>query len=323
MIKAFGPTTRIFNVFSIQRIRVLTWFVLLGATAFLVQAEVNREPMPAGIQTHRDLVYRTDHRREVRLDLYLPQRPSGLRRVPAVILIHGGGWRGGSKESVKGMAIQLAKGGYAVAAIDYLLSRPTRASWPTNFEDCQEAVRWVRSHAADYRIDPARLAAVGVSAGGHLASLLGTWPERPDRPASNGTDSPPSLRISARVQAVVSMYGPTDLAGGRTMAPLPTSPVQLMLGGEKRERERAYREATPINHVSSDDPPVLLIHGRDDQLVPPEQSVALAFALESAGVKNRLILIDHAAHGFGFHVRNRQILPDILAFLDSVWNVKR
>jgi len=322
MIKAFAPPTRFFNVVSTQRIRVLIWFVLLGATAFLVQAEVKQEPMPAGIQTHRDLVYRTDQRREVRLDLYLPHRPPGLGRVPVVILIHGGGWRGGSKESVKGMAIQLTKGGYAVAAIDYLLSRPTRASWPTNFEDCQEAVRWVRSHATDYRIDPARIAAVGVSAGGHLASLLGTWADRPGRAAHNETDSSLSQGSSARVQAVVSMYGPTDLAGDRTVAPLPTSPVQLMLGGEKKEREHAYREATPLNHVTSDDPPVLLIHGSDDQLVPPEQSEALALALESAGVKNRLILIDHAAHGFGFHVRNRQILPEILAFLDSVWNVK-
>jgi len=216
---------------------------------------------------------------------------------------------------MKGMATQLAEQGYVVAAIDYRLSRPGRPSWPTNFEDCRAAVRWLRHHAGDYQVDPNRLVALGVSAGGHLATLLGTSSEAP-------LDSASSTETSARVQAVVDFYGPIDLEGKFASRPLPATPVGLMLGDVRRSFPMRARAASPLTHLSADAPPMLLIHGRDDQLVPLEQSQILAVALERAGVPHRLIELDHATHGFGFHVAQRSLLPEILAFLDSVWNVK-
>ncbi|WP_406696417.1 alpha/beta hydrolase [Singulisphaera sp. Ch08] len=313
--------------FGTSLFRTVAWLVLLGATAILVRAEALRTTLPETVSEHADLVYRNVDGREVRLDVYLPNAPPAQGGRPAVVAIHGGGWRGGSKRDMKLMSIQLADHGYVVVAIDYQLSRPGRPSWPSNFEDAQEAVRWVRRHATDYGVDPNRIVALGASAGGHLASLLGTYPDgpvdpdardrRPDRSASAATND------SARVQAVVDLYGPADLPGTRTSLPLPTTPVTLMLGGTLKDMPGRYEAASPVHHVSPDDPPMLVIHGREDRLVPLEQSQTLAAVLDEAGVSHRLIEVDNAAHGFGFHVPKRNILPDILAFLDSVWNPKQ
>ncbi|SIO62867.1 Acetyl esterase/lipase [Singulisphaera sp. GP187] len=306
--------------------RTVAWLVLLGATAILVRAEAQRTTLPETVSEHADIVYRSIAGREVRLDVYLPTAPPIRGGCPAVVAIHGGGWRGGSKRDMRLMSIQLAEHGYVVVAIDYQLSRPGRPSWPSNFEDTREAVRWIRRHAADYGVDPDRIVALGVSAGGHLAALLGTYPDGPVNP--DARDRHPALSsasvarsdASTRVQAVVDLYGPADLLASRTSLPLPATPVTLMLGGTLETMPGRYEAATPVRHVSPNDPPMLLIHGRDDRLVPLEQSQALAAALDEAGVAHRLIEVDDAAHGFGFHVPNRKILPDILAFLDSVWN---
>ena len=315
--------------YGIGLIRTVAWLVLLGATAILVRAEAHRTTLPETVSEHADIVYRSVAGREVRLDVYLPTAPRAQGGRPAVVAIHGGGWRGGSKRDMKLMSIQLAEHGYVVVAIDYLLSRPGRSSWPSNFEDTREAVRWVRRHAADYGVDPDRIVALGVSAGGHLASLLGTYPDGPVDPDARDRQSAPASSSSspsddsARVQAVVDLYGPADLLGSRPSLSLPSTPVTLMLGGALEAMPGRYEAASPIHHVSADDPPMLVIHGRDDRLVPLEQSRALAAALDEAGVAHRLIEVDDAAHGFGFHVPKRKILPDILAFLDSVWNSPR
>jgi acetyl esterase/lipase len=305
-------------------IRAAAWLVLLGATAILVRAEAHRTTPPRGVSEHADIVYRSVAGREVRLDVYLPDAPAPRGGRPAVVAIHGGGWRGGSKRDVKAMAAQLAEHGYVVVAIDYLLSRPGKPSWPANFEDSREAVRWVRRHASDYGVDPDRIVALGVSAGGHLAALLGTYPEGPVDPNGRSGHPAPSATTddSARVQAVVDLYGPTDLFASRTTRPLPSNPVTLMLGASLRDMPGRYEAASPVRHASPDDPPMLLIHGRDDRLVPLEQSEALAAALQDAEVFHRLIVVDDAAHGFGFRVAKRDILPEVLAFLDSVWNVR-
>lgn len=307
--------------------RAGAWLVLLGATALLVHAEADRTTPPEGVSEHADIVFRRVDGREVRLDVYLPDAPTPHGGRPALVAIHGGGWRGGSKVDMRRMAIQLAEHGYVVLAIDYQLSRPGKSSWPANLEDCREAVRWARRHASDYGVDPARIVALGVSAGGHLASLLGTYPDGPIDPNTRRPQPAPfagatSTDESARVQAVVDLYGPVDLSGSRTTLPLPSTPLTLMLGAPLSEMPGRYEAASPVRHVTPDDPPMLLVHGREDQLIPLEQSERFAATLAEAGVSHRLIAVDGAAHGFGFHVTNRNLLPEILAFLNSVWNVK-
>ncbi|MHC5538988.1 alpha/beta fold hydrolase [Singulisphaera rosea] len=302
--------------------RGIAWGCLLAATGMLVKAEATRPELPSGVVTHGDLLYRVSGGRKVRLDLYLPNRPAPPEGWPAVVAIHGGGWRGGSKELVRPMAIELAQHGYAVAAIDYRLSKPGSPSWPDNFEDVRESVRWLRQHASDYGVDSDRIAALGSSAGGHLSVLLGAYPDgpvlpegRPRTPSDDRVRTAP--HASARVKAVIDFYGPVDLANLHPSAPDSGSPVPLMLGGRPAAVPGRCEAATPLTHISNDDPPMLLIHGNKDSLVPLEQSEKLASALTESGVPHRLIVVDAARHGFGFKAGDRDLLPDILAFLDS------
>ena len=306
----------------IRTARIAAWAALIVATGYLVKAEAQRPELPDGVEAHRDILYRSEGDRPSRLDVYLPKTAPPKGGWPALVAVHGGGWRGGSKTGYGKMAARFAQHGYVVVAVDYRLSRPGAPSWPGNFDDVREAVRWLRRHAADYHVDPNRIAAMGASAGGHLVALLGTYPDLPV--AKDGlprTVEPlPADATSARVQAVVDFYGPTDLrvlAGGRARA---GGPVALFLGGTIDEFPGRYEAASPVSHVSRDDPPVLLIHGTDDALVPLDQSRRLVSALEGAGVPNRLIVVEGAKHGFGLAVAERDLLPEILAFLDKVWN---
>ena len=144
-----------------------------------------------------------------RLDVYLPAghtaTPAAKRGRPAVLVIHGGSWLGGSaaawRTDPSDMVVRLAQHGLVVFALDYRLARPDEPSWPAIVGDLREAVRWVRRHGGEFGVDPGRIAVLGISAGAHLAALLGVQSEE------RGPDG-----VSSRVQAVVSFYGPSDLA---------------------------------------------------------------------------------------------------------------
>ena len=306
--------------------RVLAWAGLIGVTGFLVHAEVQRADVPDGVEVTTDIVYRRAGDREAKLDVYVPtaEAPTGGR--PAILAIHGGGWRGGSKTDFGRMAARLTQHDYVVVSVEYLLSKPGSPSWPANFEDVREAVRWVRRHADDYGIDPDRIAAMGASAGGHLSALLGTYPDGPVAVA--GVPLPraglpaTSKAVSARVQAVIDLYGPTDLRGLIESREQTRGPLHLFLGGGPGRFPGRFEAASPVRHVTSDDPPMLLIHGADDPLVPVAQSEALASALKAAGVPHRLIVVEGARHGFDLKVGGRDLVPEVIAFLDAAWKDK-
>ncbi len=241
-----------------------------------------------------------------------------------MVAIHGGGWRGGSKRDLRPMSIQLAEQGYVVVAHRLSAHRPGRPSWPPNFEDTREAVhagppprRRLRRRSRSYR----RFSAP--SAGGHLLALLGTDPDGPFDPDARGRDFISFRYDTARAGGGRSLWPGRSERVANASLPLPTTPVSLMLGGPLEIMPKRYQAASPVQHVSGEDPPMLIIHGRDDQLIPLEQSRALATALDEAGVTQRLIEVDRAAHGFGFHVRDRNLLPEILAFLEGVWDAQR
>jgi acetyl esterase/lipase len=207
----------------------------------------------------------------------------------------------------------LAQQGLAVFAVDYRLARPGSPGWPAALGDLRAAVRWVRRHSEEFGIDPARIAIMGQSAGGHLAALIGTAPEE------RGPDG-----VTSRVQAVVSFYGPCDLTGLMTARRLTHEPVRVFLGDAASAPADHAVAASPVHHVTNDDPPVLLLHGSDDAWVPLGQSVRMAAALASAGVPHRLIVVEAARHGFEALVeypQRRDLLPEILAFLETAWNI--
>jgi acetyl esterase/lipase len=198
-----------------------------------------------------------------------------------------------------------------VIAPDYRLARPGAPGWPAAIEDLREAVRWTRRRAGELGVDPGRVVALGQSAGGHLAALLGTTGDE-----------------DSRVQAVVDFYGPSDLERLplARVRRLRHEPVHAFLGDDPARPSEAAREASPIHRVRGDTAPMLLIHGTSDLWVPLEQSEELAEALQAARVKHRLIRVDGARHGFDAEVReprHRDLLPEIFAFLESVWNAPR
>jgi acetyl esterase/lipase len=230
------------------------------------------------------------------LDLAYPQ--TGQGPYPAIVVIHGTGLLTAGRKGQVPLVLDLARAGYAAAAVSYRYS--PAEPFPAAVEDLQQAVRWLRGNAPRYRIDRERFAAVGFSGGGCLACLLGMAPPAKDAPG-------------ARVQAVVSYFGPTDLARLHATALLALrsgslsdrlhglylrSTLEKWLGGAPAKVPGRYAEASPITHARKDAAPVLLIHGTADAVVPAEQSHLLARKLHQVGGRARLLLLEHAPHDF-------------------------
>ncbi|MDN4609844.1 alpha/beta hydrolase [Arthrobacter burdickii] len=235
------------------------------------------------------------------LDLYLPAGASAGTTFPAVVHFHGGGWRTGERSSlgptVDGFGLspieQLVDAGFVVASADYRLSGV--ATFPAQVLDAKAAVRWVRTHSADYGVDPDRIYAWGDSAGGHLAGLVGLT-ARVEHFGEPATDD--------GVAAVAAWYPPTDLvrmgAQARTDAVAraddPGSREALLLGAQPSEAPDKAAAASPVTYVHAGAPPFFLAHGTADRFVPAPQSATLAEALEGAGAAVELLLIEEADH---------------------------
>jgi acetyl esterase/lipase len=178
--------------------------------------------------------------------------------------------------------------GYVVASINYRLSQD--AKFPAQIEDCKAAVRWLRAHAKDYKIDRDRVIAWGDSAGGHLASLLGTTGD-----ADEWEPGPPAE--SGRVQAVIDWYGRADLTRVCMDPAMAEHAVAHLIGGSGQGVYQLAWKASPIAHVSTDDPPFLIMHGEVDSTVPLQQSEAFAAALKKADVPVMLVVLKGVGHG--------------------------
>jgi len=244
-----------------------------------------RPTLPSGVRRISDVEFSRPQLpvpMAMRLDLYLPEKPPPTPG-PAVLWIHGGGWKHGSKEQCP--LVWLAAEGIPVVSIEYRLS--WQARWPAQIDDCRAAMDWLHREAARHAIDPRRIVVAGASAGGHLATLVGTAGD------------------VANAAGVINFYGPCNLLTMPPNVPGPDNgPEKIaathgarLLGGPVHERPDLAREASGLFHVSADDPPFLLIHGDRDPLVPLEQSTTLDAALRDAGVASRLIVLPGAGHG--------------------------
>lgn len=246
--------------------------------------------LPDSVEMQENVVYATIGERKLRLDLFLPK--SGQGPFPAVVYIHGGGWRGGNKRQFQRHAAHMATKGFAGACIEYRLSG--EAKFPAAVHDVKSAVRWIRAHAAQYRIDPGRIGAAGGSAGGHLAAILGTTSHV--REFEGGGSS----RISSRVQAVAAFNPALDFAsfGRLGQHDVPSGPVYLFLGASFQDNPQLWKKASPIAYASKDSAPFLFLHGTEDTTVPYQQSVDMMNALKAAGVQAELFTAEGAGHGF-------------------------
>jgi acetyl esterase/lipase len=271
---------------------------------------------------HLDLRYADTAARQL-LDLYLPDTPPPPGGYPLIVHIHGGAWRVGDKRDRQLHAPQqMLAQGYALAAVNYRLSGEAR--FPAQIHDVKAAIRWLRAHAAEYRLDPQRVAAWGGSAGGHLASLVGT---------SAGVAALEDLAMGhptqrSDVQAVVSWFGPTDFLKmdvylrqtgcGTPDHGAPDSPESQLLGAPISEVPDAVRRANPESWLRPDCPPFLLQHGTRDHLVPYQHSVRLADRIdEVAGAgRARLTLLEGARHG-GPEFETAENLAVVRGFLQA------
>ena len=216
---------------------------------------------PKNVILEADVEYGRAGERSLKLDLLRP-KDQGDKVLPVIVLIHGGGWRRGDKESGRwSMSGFAATGNYVGVTVGYRLSG--EAIWPAPIHDCKAAIRWLRANADKYKTDPQKIGVFGGSAGGHLVALLGTSGDVKELEGENGSPG-----YSSRVQCVVDYCGPTDFlhfaeqagAGGKVA-------VEQLLGGPPAEHQAEARAASPITWVSKDAPPFLIAHGTQDKTV--------------------------------------------------------
>lgn len=229
-----------------------------------------------------DITYCTPDHSPQTMDIYFPDAGGPW---PVLVYVHGGAWmRGDKAEPMMSLfARSMTAQGYLVASINYRLYPD--AQFPAMIQDVKCAVRFLRANAAEYNLNPHRVGAVGVSAGGHLVSLLGTTDP------SAGWDVGEYLDQSSRVQTVIAMAGVMDLSRN-----FPNTDIEAM----KRIGFGEYNvvEASPISHVTPDDPPFLLIHGDRDEVVPVEQSQVMYNRLIQQNVPAQLVIVQNARHSF-------------------------
>ena len=267
--------------------------------------------LPPSPRVLRDVPYLGPGRRE-KLDLYLPAGGGALR--PALVWIHGGGLVSGNKRTKanRNVAMDLARAGEVVASIDYRLGR---GAWPQDILDAKNAIRFLRSRAARYGVDPDRIAVGGGSSGGYLALMAAL---SPDSGRFDPGDHYPG--VSNRVRAVLDFYGPADFTTRRKAGPggLPTDqPRPKMVDvprvfGVTDGRDPVFRVASAVRYVRRGAPPVLICQGRNDPQVDYLQAIELANLLKADGVPHQLVLLDGIGHAFDLETwRNRRLPEDL------------
>ncbi|HEY2837519.1 MAG TPA: alpha/beta hydrolase [Pirellulales bacterium] len=259
----------------------LVVLLAIGAT------DVARADEPE-IDFQSGVVYGKGGEEELKLDI---ASPKGLDHpVPAIIFIHGGGWAAGSRDHMAGFVKQAAGRGFVAATVSYRLA--PKHVFPAQVEDVKCAVRWLRANAKDRHINPDQIGAIGMSAGAHLAMMLGAMDPSDGLEGEGGNSDQPS-----KVQAVVSYVGPTNLVG--EYPPVSSRILETFLGGKPQDKPEECKRASPLTYVNRGDAPMLLFFGTKDPLIPVDQAYQMSKALTDAAVPARVELIVGAGHGWG------------------------
>ncbi|OHB73994.1 MAG: hypothetical protein A2Z25_05710 [Planctomycetes bacterium RBG_16_55_9] len=228
---------------------------------------------PDTVEEIRDIEYGTGGEGKLQLDLYLPK--GRTKATPAILFIHGGAWKSGKRSDMKFYCVKFAERGYVTATVTYRLMG--EAPFPAAVHDVKCAVRWLRANAAKYQVDPKRIVVSGNSAGGHLSMMIG-YSDDPSLEGGGGNNG-----ASSRVCAVVNFYGPTDLTTDFTRK---QGVVEDFMGGKTfDEASDVYKLASPLFHLTKDDPPTLIFHGTIDGTVPIVQADKLADELKRLGIE--------------------------------------
>ena len=244
--------------------KTLWAIALCSVLAPAARAQKSTATAPPGVEVKREIVYSKVSKRALHL---LLARPVSLPKtaLPVVIYLHGGAWRTGSYENLNGAAWNLAKAGFAVAAVEFRSSDD--AVYPAQIDDCRAAIGFIKRNARNYSLDAAKIGVYGVSTGGHLAGLLAL--------------------TSSSVKCAALESAPSDLATLHQGASLdwnaPDSPLSRLLGGTIQQKTELAQRASPLFYADEYAPPILLLHGDADEFVPIAQSEKLYQKLKAAG----------------------------------------
>ncbi len=249
---------------------------------------IPRKVLPKNVTVQRalkmDVEYAKVGDESLKLDAFVPD---GKGPFPAVIVVHGGGFTAGDKQGVKQVFEPLSNAGFAWFTINYRLAPKYR--FPAAVNDLELAIRWLKAHAGEYKVDPNRIALVGESAGGHMVSFAGTAKD-------------PALRV----QAVISFFGANDFEARLKTQKKIVDSVKALVGVTEvnKETQKALRKASPATYVRAGLPPYLFFHGTKDNIVPFDQSGIMCDKLKKRGNTCEVVVVEGAGHGLGAWERN-------------------
>jgi acetyl esterase/lipase len=275
---------------------------LLAAVAGLHAVEL----VPENVTFERDIEFANPDEQHLQVNIARPKEGTGP--FPAVVCIHGGGFRAGKRESYDRLCLTLAQNGYVAITVTYRLA--PACPFPAAVQDCKSAVRWLRANAGKYHVDTARIGVTGGSAGGHLAQFLGVTAGVKE---FEGLGNPEQ---SSAVSCVVNFYGPSDLTKSYGKSVDAADVLPLFFGGDLSTKRREHIVGSPLYWVTPNAAPTLVVHGTDDKYVAYEQAGWMVDKLKASAVEAELLTLESAGHGFkGADLEKAE--KALLAFFDK------
>ena len=268
--------------------RLLTGLLLVLTMTSSLRAQAPAQ-VPDTVIVEKGIEYANPDDQHLQLNLARPKTGDGP--FPAIVCIHGGGFRAGKRESYDGLIVRLAEQGYVAITVTYRLA--PKYQFPAAVHDTKAAVRWVRANAAKYKIDPSRIGTTGGSAGGHLAQFLGVTAGVKEFEGDGGNQAE-----SSAVACVVNVYGPSDFTKSYGKSVDAAEVLPLFLGGNLEKARKLHLKASPLYWVTPVAAPTLCIHGTLDKYVAHEQAVWLVDKMNAAGAEAELLTLEGAGHGF-------------------------
>jgi acetyl esterase/lipase len=273
-----------------QSLQTARWMtpMMIGVISLLSPVDA-QETVPAGVLFEKNIEYSNPDDQHLQLNMARPKEGAGP--FPAVICIHGGGFRAGTRESFNGLCLQLAERGYVAVTVSYRLA--PKYQFPAAVYDVKAAVRWMRANAAKYQIDPDRIGTTGGSAGGHLAQFLGVTSGVKKFEGDGGNSE-----YSSSVKCVVNFYGPSDFTKSYDASVDAKDVLPLFLGGNLEQERHRHIESSPLYWVTPEAAPTLFVHGTKDAYVAHEQAEWIVARMKAADVEATLMTIEDGDHGF-------------------------
>jgi acetyl esterase/lipase len=262
-------------------------FILLSLLAVGLSQAADL-PVPDNVTFTRDVEYSDAAGQHLQVNVAQPK--DGAGPFPAIVCIHGGGFRAGKRESYDKLCLTLAQRGYVAITVTYRLA--PEFPFPSAVQDCKTAVRWLRSQAETYHIDPTRIGVTGGSAGGHLAQFLGVTMGVKEFEGDGYNDQ------SSAVSCVVNFYGPSDFTKSYGKSVDAAEVLPLFFGGDLTTKRKEHIIGSPLYWVTPDAAPALCVHGTEDPYVAFEQATWMVDKLKAAEVEATLLPIEGAGHGF-------------------------